>query len=209
MLEIKRQWNTLLDDARMNPGRDKWGLKNEELVRMQDEILRKNLSKDDMRRLAATCGVLPIDETNPNAFELNVLQFLVIAFVDAGERESLVTMLSTRFPPFVGPETTTEYYVLHSLRKAIPDPVLIFGEAYARSTVPEVRRAMAAVVRRGFSGFAIPGANDADFVENAMKWYESKKGGPVLRHTFTDANESFFEEDKNSENATLATAPPR
>jgi hypothetical protein len=210
LLSVKREWDSLVNEARKGGGREKWGLKNEKLRRKQDNLLRRNLSIGDMRRLAATCGTLPVHEKDPGSFELNVLQFMVVAFIDGGDRDSLVVLLSTSFQEFVGPETTTAYYLLHCPHKSLSDPVAVLGDAYIRCETPEVRREIAAVVRRGFEGFNISGRDDADFVRNAMTWYERNKNHIIVRQTFGGPNSgSFFEEAKGTDNGPSPTMPRR
>lgn len=170
MLAAKLEWDFL----RRNPPPEVGGSKNDKLMEMQQSILRKTLSRDDMRRLAATCGTLP-NEKDPNAFEVHVLQFMVGEFIEAGDREGLVTLLSNRFVEFVGPVASTQYYLLHCPTNALKDPILVFGEAYSRSKEPEAQRQIAQSVRRGFEGSGIVAKDDAEFVANAMRWYKENK----------------------------------
>jgi hypothetical protein len=191
MLSMKQKWNLVLDDADKNSGSEKQGDKNATLGHLRHAIL-KELSMDDMRHLASNCNMLPVHEKDPNAFEDNVLKFMVVSFIDLGERDNLATLLSTRFPEYVGPETTTAYYLLHSPKKAIKDPVLILGEAYLRCKKPEVRHDIATVIRVGFKGFNIFGKDDMEFVTNSMQWYEKEKTHLALRETFTEESVGAF-----------------
>jgi hypothetical protein len=172
MVAAKRDWDSLLK----NPPPERAGSKNDKLIEMQEEILDKlSLSLADMRRLAATCEMLPVSDKNPDLFHWEVLALMVRTFVEKGDRESLVAVLSTRFPEFVGPENPTEYYLFRSHNSALKDPLLVLGEAYSRCKDADVRRELAAAVRRGFVGFKIPGDDDAEFVANAMQWYKQNK----------------------------------
>jgi len=195
MLTLKRQWDELLKTPTQT-----WGRKNENLNEMQQKIL-DNLSTADMRCLAATCDTLPVHEKDPNAFEINVLQHMVRKFIHAGDRDSLVTLFSTRFPIYLYAEMTTTYALLHLSKNTLKDPILILGEAYSRCKVPEVRHDIAEIVRDGFQGFDIPGKDDAEFVKNAMQWYENNKSHLTVRVRFSAKYPgTFFEDDRETEN---------
>jgi uncharacterized protein (TIGR03067 family) len=71
------------------------------------------------------------------------------------------------------------------------DPILILGEAYSRCTIPEVRHDIAAAVRRGFRGLGIHGKDDAEFIANAMKWYEQEKEHLVVNDGFRSVEYSI------------------
>ena len=60
-------------------------------------------------------------------------------------------------------------------RKTLGDPIAVLGEAYSQCQIPEVRRQIANAVCRSFTGSGIRGKDDAEFVRNAMKWYEKEK----------------------------------
>jgi len=190
MRAAKQEWDFL----RKNPPPEVGGSKNDKLMEMQQSILSRTLSKDDMRRLAATCGTLP-NEKDPNAFEVHALQYMVGEFIEEGDRESLVTLLSNRFVEFVGPVASTQFYLLHCPAHALKDPILVFGEAYSRSKEPETQRQIAHAVRRGFEGCGITANDDVEFVANAMQWYKENKSHltpqPIGRGTDT-----FFDDDR-------------
>jgi hypothetical protein len=193
MLAAKQEWDSL----RKNPPKEvgPGSSKNDKLIEMQQDLLRKTLSGGDMRRLAATCGTLPTDEKNPNAFEVNVLPYMVAAFIEAGDREGLVTLLSNRFVEYIGPELSTARYLLRCPKRALKDPILVLGEAYSRSKAPEVRLQIAQVVRRGFDGDGIAAKDDAEFVANAMQWYQMNKSHLTPRDP-ARFGKSFFEDDR-------------
>jgi hypothetical protein len=203
MLAMKQEWNSLLEEFEKDPRSPKWGLKNDNLIDMQQGILKNNLSRADMRRLAATCATLPVHEEELSDFEIHVLEFMMAMFIENGDRESLVTLLSTRLHEYVGPETTTTWYLLHYSKSGLKDPVLVLGEAYARCKEPEVQRQIAQVVRRGFEGYGITGKDDAEFVKNAMQWYEREKNHLIVREDYsTPYPESFFEFKKETKQPT-------
>ena len=47
------------------------------------------------------------------------------------------------------------------------------------SQIPETRKDLAAAVRRGFAGLGITGQDDAEYVKNAMCWYEKEKDNVI------------------------------
>lgn len=174
MLEIGKEWDSLWDIYCNEP--DKISLNKRDtyrqLVRMQGDLLRTRLSNDDVCRLAATCGSLPVHCREWSKFENAVMEFMVEVCAYSRDRESLVTLLSTRFPLRVG-NWPIECYL--AVRARLNDPILILGEAYSKCRVPEVRHDIAAAVRRAFGGLGIPGKDDAEFVASAMRWYEKER----------------------------------
>jgi uncharacterized protein (TIGR03067 family) len=174
MLEVKKEWTSLRDAYQKAPAKISGAKKDtyRELVRMQGDLLRRRLSNDDVRHLAATCGSLPVHWRDWSDFDKAIIQFMVEAFVYSRDNESLVTLLSTRFPLRIG-NWPVEFYLAQQGR--LNDPILILGKAYSKSRVPEVRHDIAAAVRRAFGGLGITGKDDADFVTNAMQWYDKNK----------------------------------
>jgi hypothetical protein len=196
MIAAKQEWDSLRKNP---PPEDGPGSsKNNKLIEMQQDLLKRTLSSDDMRRLAATCGTLPTNEKDPNAFEINVLQYIVAVSIEAGDRESLVTLLSNRFVEYIGPELTTTRYLLRCPAKALKDPILVLAEAYSRGKDPDVRRQIAQVVRRGFENSGIAAKDDDEFVANAMQWYKKNKSHLTLRSPAL-LGTSFFEDDRTPE----------
>jgi hypothetical protein len=57
---------------------------------------------------------------------------------------------------------------------------LVLGEAYSKCQVPEVRHDLAGVGRRAFIGQGIRGKDDAEYVTNAMQWYEEEKSHLIV-----------------------------
>ena len=149
--------------------------------RVLDGVLSKYLSTDDLRALARSCGELPICVDDRGRFVNALLDHMLVAFVGSGDRDSLVTQLSTRFIDRINPHYV-EWYVTFfgEWKGTLKYPVLIFGDAYSRSAVPETRRAIAGAVRRGFSRMNIPELNDSgqsddEYVGRAMAWYRARK----------------------------------
>jgi len=85
-----------------------------------------------------------------------------------------VKLLSTRCQSEIGISNDIEYY-LADCGKKLKDPILVLGEAFSKCKVPEVRHDIAGAVRRGFAGHGIRGKDDAEYVANAMQWYEKEK----------------------------------
>ncbi|MDZ4850144.1 MAG: TIGR03067 domain-containing protein [Pirellulaceae bacterium] len=176
MFEIKREWDSLRDIytksmeklSEAKESRDT----HRELVRMQGDLLRKRFSDNDVRQLAANCESLPVHWRDWSEFDRAVVHFMFDVLVYLRDRESLVTLLSTRFPLRIG-----NWPIEESLAREarLNNPILILGEAYAKCRIPEVRHDIAAAVRRAFGGLGITGKDDADFVTNALQWYGKNK----------------------------------
>jgi hypothetical protein len=194
LLAAKQEWDALLK----NPPKEHGVSKNNKLIKMQQQILCKALSSEDMRNLATTSNELPDDEGDPNAFEVGVLSYMAARFIEAGGRESLVTLLSNRFVEFIGPALTTARYLQRCPSMAIKDPILVLGEAYARSKSPKVRLQIAQVVRTGFDGCGIVANDDDEFVTSAMQWYKTNKHHLSPRDP-ARLDDLFFEDDRTPE----------
>jgi hypothetical protein len=193
LLEIEKEWQSLQDSARRMIGEErtkKYGRKNERLYRVLFDLIRKQLSDNDKRQLAISCGTLPVRPQDRSAFTNEVLSCIVNAFSVSGDRDSLVNLLSTRFPPRIGPVATIEWHLV--IRgKNMKDPILILGEAYSQCNIPSVRHDIAAAVRRGFTDLGVRGKDDADFVKNAMQWYEQEKDNLVPNPGYLSSDDSF------------------
>jgi hypothetical protein len=172
--EIQTEWQSLQAAYE----KDTWGKpsksKYSELVAAVDRLFMKRLSKEDLRSLAASSEMVAVLDKDRNHFVTDLLAFMVKAFVGFGDRESLVILLSKRCPSRIAWPEDIEYYLAHRARR-LTDPILVLGEAYSRCQVPETRHTLAAAVRRGFAGLGIRGNDDADYVKNAMQWYERQK----------------------------------
>jgi len=204
MREIKAEWETLHETYRKHPekipgdcGKTKYG----NLLEMCDSLLRERLSYEELRGLTSSCGTLPIRDADRDPFGNEVLAFMVREFVASGDRDTLVRLLSTRCVRRASSiwRTTLEYYLAsegdRTLRVRLVrlrDPILVLGEAHAKCTIPEVRTEIAFAVRRGFGAMGITGKDDAEFVRNAMQWYEQRKGhvtanwGYLMQHLCVD-----------------------
>lgn len=67
-----------------------------EMERLVDCLFRMRLSEQNLRQLAASCDALPIQPKERSRFEKYLLAFMVKAFVELGEGDSLVTPPDTR-----------------------------------------------------------------------------------------------------------------
>jgi hypothetical protein len=177
MREVQKEWELLFDTAEKTRGqehKDKYGGKNEKLYDMLDRILKSNLSYDDLRNLTATCGTLPVRAEDRSEFAKAVLAYMERTFIDSGDRDNLVTLLSTRCQLRICGYEDIEFY-LAFWGKKLKDPILVLGEAFSKCKEPAVRHDLAGAVRRGFVGQGIRGKDDAEYVTNAMQWYEKEK----------------------------------
>lgn len=187
MREVEKQWQSLQDIYDKDsekipgaPGKEKYV----EMERLIDHLLRKQLSDRELRQLAESIKPMP-----NQAFVDRVVNIMVQRFTDSGDRESLVTLLSAHCPGRVVFYSTVEFYLAAHGRK-LKDPILVLGEAYAKCQVPATRQNLAAAVRRGFAGYGIHGKDDAEYVNNAMQWYEKEKDHLVVNPQFC-RNEMF------------------
>jgi hypothetical protein len=187
MRKIQNEWESLMDTANKTHGKEgveKYGLKNEKLDNMLLRILESNLSYDDLRTLTAMCETLPVRAKDRNDFTNAVLAYMEKTFILSGDRDNLVKLLSTRCQLEVVLYVDIEFYlVLHG--KKLKDPILVLGEAFSKSKVPEVRHDIAGAVRRGFAGHGIRGKDDAEYVANAMQWYEKEKNHLIVNEVYS------------------------
>jgi hypothetical protein len=199
MLAMQRQYESLVDDANKTNGPEavaKYGLYNEKLDDMLHHIISSNLSSGDLRRLAATCGSLPKGDDEWRRFTRHVFGYMIESFVDSGDRDMVLKTISTRCPYCIGDWDYVETYLL-SREDKVKEPILLFGEAYGMCRDPEVRRHIAVVVRRSFTASGVRGDDDAEFVRNAMQWYQ-KERGHLVRNPLRDlkiGKITFFDED--------------
>jgi hypothetical protein len=191
MREIEKEWQALWDgynkDSTKSDSKSEYG----RVMMAVDRLFRNRFSARSLRQLAASAEKAPIPHYQGDSFESIVLEFMVEALVESGDRESLVKLLSKRCPSRVGWMRTIEYCVAYSGWR-IKDPILILGEAYSNCQVPETRHALAAALRRSFAGFGIQAKDDPEFVSNAMRWYMKEKGGLIVnREYYRNENSSI------------------
>jgi hypothetical protein len=187
MREIEKEWKSLWDSYRKEPekfagdnGKDKY----ETAARIADQLFEKRLSFGDLRRLAASCDKLPLRTKDRNEFTNDLLRFIISKLLESGDRESLIKLLSsTCCPSRIGPCYNIEFS-LFVFGKSMKDPILIFEEAYSKCQNPAVQRDIAGAVRRGFAGYGIQGKDDAEFIKNAMSWYEKEKNHLIVNKMY-------------------------
>jgi uncharacterized protein (TIGR03067 family) len=155
---------------------------------MFERLLRKSLSDEEVRRLAAACGTLPARFANWTQYDHLVFGFIVDALVYSRDREGLVRLLSTRCPFQMEVGVSVDFY-LAVFATRLKDPILVLGEAYAKCRVPESRRVIAALVRWAFDGLGIRGKDDGEFVNGAMHWYEKEKDHLVVNDAYQRQND--------------------
>jgi uncharacterized protein (TIGR03067 family) len=170
MRALEKEWR-LLKSAPEVTVCEKYG-KSTWKEHMAARLIAKRLSKQDVSDLAASCKALPVDPKDWSPFVHDVSAHLIGNL----ERDDLVTMLSTRCPRGVG-ECALEFNLAAQgiLENRQTDPILVLGEAYARCQIPDVRRVLIESICRGFGGHGIRRGSDAEFVKNAMQWYQENK----------------------------------
>ena len=182
MLAVQKEWQTLNDSYRGTGTKDDF----EERSRRLDAVLERSLSKGDMRRLAATCDMVPLRPREQSEFQWEVLCYMIRAFVESGDREGLSHCFAAFSQRNDFADRAHRVYLAYWGNKGLKDPVLVLSEAYSRCRIPETRREIANAVRRSFTGSGIRGKDDAEFVRNAMQWYEKEKPYLTLneRHAY-------------------------
>ncbi len=96
LLDVKSEWDRLL---RGSPDKKSWTKDEEdELERTLSGVLTRRLSKRDLWELARSCDVLPVREEDRSPFARAVLEHIVSAFAESGDRKSLVVLLSNSLP---------------------------------------------------------------------------------------------------------------
>jgi hypothetical protein len=206
MKTIKKEWDTLSDvgeHARGKEAEEKYGSKNEKLYDMLDEILARNLSDDDLRSLLGTCETLPDRAGARSDFDNWVLKYMARKYIETGDREALLKLLTTRFPDKVYFETPIEFAMV-MYRKRVGDPISLLGEAYSKCRNKETRRHLAVIMRRAFVDSGVKGKDDDEFVNNAVQWYEKEKnhlthtGNWYFRRFSYDDMPDFYKKNANA-----------
>ena len=187
VVRVKKEWNALQETYEKTPEKLPGGRSNayDTVTEMHGTLLRNSFSDADMRALAATCGSLPTRYREWGDFERNTMRFAIEVFVDSGDRESLVRLLSTRLPLRVGKYPVEEYLAIVA-RGRLADPILVLAEAYSKSRVPETRAYIAAAMRRAFDGVGKRGTDDADFIKNAVERYKRERDRLAVNALYWD-----------------------
>jgi hypothetical protein len=183
MLAIEKEWESL--DTRRGPSIESPHARDEidRIAVARAKTLKENLSAEDMRQLVASSAALSSDPKKRGVFANEVLCWMIGFFLDSGDRDQLIKLLSTRFEQRLGLSYDIEL-ALVGRGKRLKDPILILGEAYARCKDPDVRAEIAAAVRRAFTGSEIRGKDDAEFVMNSMQWYKKNRERLVVNPAY-------------------------
>jgi uncharacterized protein (TIGR03067 family) len=152
---------------------------------LQREFLRRCLSDEDLHQLAGSCASLPARFEDRSRFTNDVLALMVKVYVHSGDWDGLTSLLSTRCPRYLDMWDSIQLYLAQHGRGG-KHPVLVLGDAYSKCGVPGVRRDLAVALRRAFAGCGITGKDDADFVKNAMLWYNEEKDRLVVNDAYFD-----------------------
>jgi hypothetical protein len=195
MRAIEQEYDALweLDSKKQSEPRAEGKRIYGETVQACTRLFKARLSYDDLRQLAVSCDTLPLRfQDRRGGFDAAVLEFMVQCFVAMGDRDALVTLLSTRFLDHIGWTLRIEQYLvgqeslLQDFRgNRLKDSILILGEAYSKCKTPEVRHEIAVAVRRAFAQLGIEGADDAEFVANAMRWYQAESEHLVVNDKYS------------------------
>jgi formylglycine-generating enzyme required for sulfatase activity len=158
MLKVKAEYESLC----------RW--RNREQI---EKLLIEQISIQDMHEMLADCGKLPTEEYEWNAFEWDVFFHMFWSFIQTGDRDNLVKLLSKHFPSNVNYEDTE--MVIVSRGGVLVDPILVLEDAYTKCENPEMQQKIAKAIRHAFTASGIRGNDDADFVKNAFDWYKKEK----------------------------------
>jgi hypothetical protein len=182
MREIEAEWISLRDAHELARLGQDFPSRYIEFVASVDQLFRRRMSPRQLRDLAASSKV-PAVPDNDRGFRNDLLAFMVKAFVQTGDREGLVELLSKRCPSLIDGPLSVEYH-LASRGWKLRDPMLIFSEAYAKSQAPKTRHTLATTVRRSFAGLGIREKDDAEFVKKATQWYKKEKGRLIVNTNY-------------------------
>ena len=98
--------------------------------------------------------------------------------MESGDRENLVLLFSSRFAERICYGRTESGLVVCG--KKLKDPILVLGEAYAKSHDPTIHKRIATALHHSFDGVGVKGKDEGEFVKNAMKWFQDNKETAVF-----------------------------
>jgi hypothetical protein len=156
------------NDRKLNP-RDAGGASENDVC----ELLRKKFTKAEMHQLAASFDSAPTDPRKWASYQYLIRDALFDMFRWNGDRDGLVTLLSTSCFREEGFKNDLEFLI--AVNDKLTDPIQVLGDAYAKAKSPETRRNIAAAVRRAFGGQGVTGRDDGELVKNAMEWYRKNR----------------------------------
>jgi hypothetical protein len=145
----------------------------EERANLVDRLLGSRLTLQELRALATDADQVPGDARERDALEHVVISRMVWVFLKQGDRKSLVTLLSKCCPERYHFIDIEEMVVIHG--EKLKDPIKVLAEALVECKRPPARKVIMSALRRAFEGSGIRGANDDEFVKNAMAWYDREK----------------------------------
>ncbi len=181
MIALKKEWLSLWGENRSTSwDEERWGFNNDKFYKMLYAILENGLSDNDIHGLVEVIEELPVCSHDQCGFHKSVLSYMIMRFIQSGDRERLVKLLSKRFPDQLGFSGVPIEYGLVLWGEEMNNPILILGEAYKKCEEPQVRHHIAIVIRRAFLGSGIKEKDDDEFVSNAMQWYSEEKDNLVL-----------------------------
>ncbi len=94
-------------------------------------LLKNKLTTSDISELTASLGTVPVEYEKQTEFQAFLIDSLASILVDSGAREDLIVLFSMHFCGHIGYASTE--WVLVTEGKNLKDPILVLGEAYARS----------------------------------------------------------------------------
>jgi hypothetical protein len=141
-----------------------------------ERALLKRFPREELRTLARSFNSTPPCAKDWTDFQSQLFWSMLEGFMHSGDREGAVLLLSTRCSPsFFGADRIEDDLLAEDMGEGMQYKVkerdLLLFEAFSRCRTPEVRAEIAAAIRRGFTGLGVGGEDDADFVANALKWY--------------------------------------
>jgi hypothetical protein len=149
------------------------------------KYIREHLSTQELRAVASSCKAIPSVVNDWSTFHCQLFGAIADILLSSCDRDTFVVLLSIRCPADVGYGNMIEYYVARP-RTGIKDSDLILFDAFTMSRSPEARHEIAAALRRGFAGLGVKGKDDADFVANALKWYNVNRARVKLNDRYLD-----------------------
>ena len=99
----------------------------------------------------------------------NVLrEGLIVTLLSTGKQSALAELLSQRCPRYI---LVTDIELSIVLNRQSPKELLILCDAYSLSTKPEVKREIAAALRRALGPLRLETADDDLMIEMTRQWY--------------------------------------
>jgi hypothetical protein len=153
-------------------------------------LLEKRVPKENIPDLIKSMTTIPIEpgaRTETQKMLVNALESLLI---DRADRENLVELFAIQFTDHIFALTAETALVVSPSKLRDKDPILVLGDAYARSQNATIRTRIAVAVRRSFDGLGVKGKDDQEYVRNAMQWYRDNKHRLVV-NVWHDAREEI------------------